>query len=223
MTEPRLQELGSLWDTPAHRERYRKVLRREMTLEQAIREEPSLPRPLDSANTPWQTVGMERTYHDKTGKPLTQNEWAKLYETSGYRDVARTRIDEALVSTMWHGGYGDDDPDGRPLIFETLVDSKLTEWSWTRQTATLADAKAMHKAAVAWVKRKAPQPDIRADELASAQETFREMAAKLEEARERRYRIVRDAAASGWTHARIAEATGLTRARVGQITLTGEA
>lgn len=160
---------------------------------------------------------MERTYHDKAGKPLTQDEWAKLYETRGYRDVARTEIGANLVSTIWHGGDRVD-PDGRPLIFETMVDSKLTEWTWTRQTATLTEAKAMHKAAVAWVKGKAPQPDIRADELASAEENFRELTAKVEEARKRRNRIFRDAAASGWTHARIAEATGLTRTRVGQIT-----
>lgn len=159
------------------------------------------------------------SYHDKTGTPITQEKWAKLHQDFDYRSVARTRIKSALVSTIWTGGFSTQDPAARPLIFDTLVDSDLTEYTWTTQTATLAEAKAMHKAAVAWVKGTGPQPSLTEWDLAEAERRFRELTAEVERARERRNRIVRDAVASGWTHARIAEATGLTRARVGQITL----
>jgi CRP-like cAMP-binding protein len=40
---------------------------------------------------------------------------------------------------------------------------------------------------------------------------------RSEEAREERNRLVREALAQGWTHARIAEATGLSRGRISQI------
>lgn len=162
---------------------------------------------------------MERPYRDKAGKPLTQEEWVALFEMHGYRDVKRTEIGESVVSTLWHGGYSTSEPGERPLIFETAVfDNPFGDDSWSRDTATLAGANAMHKAAVAWVKGKAPQPDLRDYELKEAEDTFRELTAKAEYARERRNRIVHDAAASGWSHARIADATGLTRGRIGQIT-----
>lgn len=161
----------------------------------------------------------DRIYRDKAGEPITQEAWAELYDRPGYRRIARKEIDGAVISTIWHGGYTSAD-DEKPMIFETLVDSDLTEGTWVHESSTLKDAKAIHRAAVAWVTGKGPRPGITDYDLKAAEQRFHELTAEAEQARERRNRLVRDAVASGWSHARIAEATGLTRARVGQIALT---
>lgn len=56
-----------------------------------------------------------------------------------------------------------------------------------------------------------------AADLEHAELRYRKAAARAEEWREERNRLVREALAAGWTHAQIAEATDLTRGRVGQI------
>jgi DNA-directed RNA polymerase specialized sigma24 family protein len=56
-----------------------------------------------------------------------------------------------------------------------------------------------------------------ADELQEAEAAYRAAFARAEELRQKRNRLVREAIAEGWTHARIAEATGLTRGRVNQL------
>jgi DNA-binding NarL/FixJ family response regulator len=61
---------------------------------------------------------------------------------------------------------------------------------------------------------------VTAAELRKAEARYQRAYRRSEEAREERNRLVADALANGWTHARIAEATGLTRGRVGQIALT---
>jgi hypothetical protein len=58
---------------------------------------------------------------------------------------------------------------------------------------------------------------VTAADLEHAELRYRKAAARAEEWRETRNRLVREALASGWTHARISEATGLSRGRVGQI------
>lgn len=54
-------------------------------------------------------------------------------------------------------------------------------------------------------------------EIRKAQARFERAFARSEAARAERDRLVGQALADGWTHARIAEATGLTRGRVGQM------
>lgn len=56
-----------------------------------------------------------------------------------------------------------------------------------------------------------------AENLRRAELNYRSAQAETEAARTTRNRMVREAVAAGWTHARIAEATGLTRGRVGQL------
>jgi DNA-binding NarL/FixJ family response regulator len=58
---------------------------------------------------------------------------------------------------------------------------------------------------------------VTAQELRKAEARYKRASLRAEEAREERNRLVREALAEGWTHARIAEETGLTRGRVGQI------
>lgn len=58
------------------------------------------------------------------------------------------------------------------------------------------------------------------DELRKAEARYQRAFRRAEDARLQRNQLVREAVATGWTHARIAEATGLTRTRVGQIALS---
>jgi DNA-directed RNA polymerase specialized sigma subunit len=55
------------------------------------------------------------------------------------------------------------------------------------------------------------------DELHKAEARYQRAFAYSEAAREDRNRLVREALAEGWTHAKIAEVTGLSRGRVSQI------
>jgi transcriptional regulator with XRE-family HTH domain len=58
---------------------------------------------------------------------------------------------------------------------------------------------------------------VTADELRKAEARYQRASRRSEEARIERNRLIRDALAAGWTHARIAEATGMSRGRVSQI------
>jgi hypothetical protein len=59
-----------------------------------------------------------------------------------------------------------------------------------------------------------------ADELRYAEKLYQRAVARAESRREERNRLVAEALADGWTHARIAQVTGLTRGRVGQLAQT---
>lgn len=60
-------------------------------------------------------------FWDRTGKPLTTDEWLKLWHTpfGEYRRVAVDQVGPVWISTVWVGCDTGDDP---PLIFETRVD-----------------------------------------------------------------------------------------------------
>jgi hypothetical protein len=54
-------------------------------------------------------------------------------------------------------------------------------------------------------------------QLRRAEANYRHAATEAELLRAKRNRLVQEALAQGWTHARIAEATGLTRGRINQL------
>jgi len=59
-------------------------------------------------------------YYDREGNVLDRDRWISLFGDDDYKVVARTEVDDVMVSTVWLGlnhQYGD----GPPLIFETLV------------------------------------------------------------------------------------------------------
>jgi hypothetical protein len=58
---------------------------------------------------------------------------------------------------------------------------------------------------------------VTAEELRKAEARYQRAFARAEEAREERNRLVREAAADGWTDARIAEALGVSRTRAGKL------
>lgn len=61
-------------------------------------------------------------YYDKTGKPLTLEEWAGLFDDDEYRRIALTACPGGVsVSTVWLGLDHRWRPGGQPLIFETMA------------------------------------------------------------------------------------------------------
>ena len=80
--------------------------------------------------------------------PATLEEWAKMFEETSSRLVARAHIarpSEITVSTVFLGidhGFG-----GPPLLFETMIFGGRHD-GWTRRYATWAQAEAGHQDAV---------------------------------------------------------------------------
>ncbi len=58
---------------------------------------------------------------------------------------------------------------------------------------------------------------ITADDLRLAHEACRSADIDAQAARDLRKRLIRQALAEGWTHARVAEALGVSRGRIGQL------
>jgi hypothetical protein len=62
-------------------------------------------------------------YYDRSGRPISLHEWARLLETPGYKIIRQTLVGKLVVSTVWlgldHNAFG-----GRPLIFETMFMSR---------------------------------------------------------------------------------------------------
>lgn len=57
-------------------------------------------------------------------------------------------------------------------------------------------------------------------ELSAAEADYRKARSAVDEKRQRRNRLVKEAIAAGMTHTQIADATGLTRGRIAQISQT---
>lgn len=63
---------------------------------------------------------MSPDYYDRQGNAISIEEWIRGFEDRGKKRVAKTKIGDSEVSTVWLGldrAWGD----GPPLIFETLV------------------------------------------------------------------------------------------------------
>lgn len=67
-------------------------------------------------------------YYDRQGKPMTLDEWSQRFEDSEGRRIGYDLIDDRyLVSTVWLGLDHNWDPNGPPLIFETMVFDETSE------------------------------------------------------------------------------------------------
>ena len=95
-------------------------------------------------------------YYDKTGKPISFEEWAPLFEDKSYQIIRQTKLpDGGLVSTVWLGlnhNYGG----GPPAIFETMAFWPVTKDDLfgvgaerrCLRYATIAEARRGHAATV---------------------------------------------------------------------------
>lgn len=83
---------------------------------------------------------------DRKAVPATTDEWARFFENTKDRIVAKDQIGEAKVSTVFLGldhRFGDDGP---PLIFETMIFGGPHADYQTR-CSTWEEAEEMHRVA----------------------------------------------------------------------------
>jgi len=67
--------------------------------------------------------------YDKEGKPISMEQWSKLFEDKRYQILKQTQIGPLLVSTVWLGidhSFGEHPP----LIFETMIFGTDEEEIW---------------------------------------------------------------------------------------------
>ena len=60
-------------------------------------------------------------YYNRDGTPMEMMEWAKVFENPAQKRVAEDTVNGYWVSTVWLGLNHQWDPNGPPLIFETMV------------------------------------------------------------------------------------------------------
>ena len=60
-------------------------------------------------------------YYDRKGKKITQEKWLKLWKDPANKVVKQDIIGDKIVSTVWLGLDHNFEPDGKPLIFETMI------------------------------------------------------------------------------------------------------
>ena len=79
-------------------------------------------------------------YYDRDGVPMSQSAWMAKFEDREYKRVATETFDGGVeVSTVWLGLNHNWDPDGLPLIFETMVfGGKKDGEQWRYSTEALA-------------------------------------------------------------------------------------
>lgn len=80
-------------------------------------------------------------YFNRQGEPITADEWGVEFARWPERQLARDRIGDATVSTVWMGIGVNYDPAGRPLIFESEVtglDDEARRYSWPTESEALA-------------------------------------------------------------------------------------
>lgn len=95
-------------------------------------------------------------YYNRSGEPISQQEWATLLAQEDYRRVGMDTVDDpgkpgisVMVSTVWLGldhGWGNYEP----IIFETMIFGGDFD-QWQDRYATEAEAIAGHAAALAMV------------------------------------------------------------------------
>ncbi len=87
-------------------------------------------------------------YRDREGRPISLDDWTKLFENSDYKIVERDVVDDKVISTVWlgspHMGAGEK---GMGAYFETMVFSN--DWSfedeYCERYETLGEAVEGHK------------------------------------------------------------------------------
>lgn len=93
-------------------------------------------------------------YYDRQGSPISMDEWARMFEDWDVKTVAQSDVGVSgrtvHVSTVWLGIDHNWDPEGPPLIFETMAFGGSIDQAQDRYT-TEAQALAGHAAMCARV------------------------------------------------------------------------
>lgn len=107
-----------------------------------------------------QTGGPTGVHHDKRGAPISFDEWLRLSNDPGYKDIQSTEIGGILVQTRWIGTdpelavFQSAKGDTEPLLFETVIAApeahELNREMWRYKT--FEEATTGHEAVVKWVR-----------------------------------------------------------------------
>ena len=88
----------------------------------------------------------ENEFLDKSLRPITLEEWAKLFENSHYKRIDLTRLWwGGSVSTVWLGLNHQFNPNFPPLVFETIVFSRKRSALFTDRYTNIEIAERRHK------------------------------------------------------------------------------
>ena len=96
------------------------------------------------------------TYYDFNGDKIGQQEWSDLYIDIKNRTIDYTKVGRYRISTVWLGLNYNYVPEGKPLIFETMVfdlKDRDTDVGCYRYS-TKEEAAWGHQLAVRWAKRR---------------------------------------------------------------------
>jgi hypothetical protein len=100
--------------------------------------------------------GKQMSYYDFDGKPIDSDKWQELYYPIEQRQFGRNKIGKFRVSTVWLGLNYNFNPNGKPLIFETMIfdESKNSEDVGCLRYSTKEEALAGHQGAIKWAKKR---------------------------------------------------------------------
>jgi hypothetical protein len=102
------------------------------------------------------------THRDREGNQITLGEWARLWEDSEYRKVARTEHLDAVVQTQWEGI---DDGVQVATMYHTGI-RWAGEWTTVWEgfhPCTEDDAKRMHREITCLLREMCPEPSDKWD------------------------------------------------------------
>lgn len=87
---------------------------------------------------------------DRSLRPATLMEWARAFEDTASRIVAKTFIGKGIeVSTVFLGLEHGQNSRGEPLVFETMIFNNNADESYCERYASWGEAEQGHKKAVA--------------------------------------------------------------------------
>lgn len=91
------------------------------------------------------------SFYDKQGNCISDEEFARLHADPTYRQVARDRVKDWLISTVWLG-LDHRFTSSIPIIFETMVFPPESSYDeYCERYATEAGALAGHQEALMWL------------------------------------------------------------------------
>ena len=86
-------------------------------------------------------MDFDNMYFDRDGQPLTTEEWVAKWASMDYRRVGFRKVRNVEVSTVWLGINYNWDPEGPPMLFETMVfggDHDGEQWRYFTEKEAIA-------------------------------------------------------------------------------------
>lgn len=106
------------------------------------------------------------TYYDMEGNPVGLGTWMKLFQDTEARIIAKDRVGDYVVSTVWVGIHHGVPGNVPPLIFETMVfPVGDLEDEYTRRYPTKEVALIGHQEAIQWARQQTDDEDLPLEDI----------------------------------------------------------